>query len=127
MEISKNYGLRVEDKEISLNVPDAVKVIGVYESLNTLSPTLDIFTFPAGLSLNTESILGEKIIGSDTGAVGQIVSRNSATEIEISILSSNAFSIGEIITFEESNITTTLQDITSVSYTHLTLPTIYSV
>ena len=112
MEISKNYGLRVEDKEISLNVPDAVKVIGVYESLNTLSPTLDVFTFPSGLSLNTESILGEKIVGSDTGAVGQIVSRNSATEVEISVLSSNAFSIGEIITFEESNITTTLQDIT---------------
>ena len=94
MEISKNYGLRVEDKEISLNVPDAVKVIGVYESLNTLSPTLDIFTFPSGLSLNTESILGEKIVGSDTGAVGQIVSRNSATEVEISVLSSNAFNIG---------------------------------
>ena len=120
MEISKNYGLRVEDKEISLNVPDAVKIIGVYESLNSLSPTLDKFTFPSGLSLNTESILGEKIIGSDTGAVGQIVSRNSATEIEISILSSNAFSIGEIITFEESNITTTLQDITFGNHLNIT-------
>ena len=50
---SKDYGLRVEDREISLNCPDAVKIIGVYESLNTLSPTLDKFTFPSGLGLDT--------------------------------------------------------------------------
>ena len=104
-----DYGLRVEDREISLNVPDAVKIIGVYESLNASSPTLDKFTFPSGLSLDTASILGEKIIGAVTGAVGQIVGRTSATEIEISVLSSNGFSIGEVIDFEESNISTTLQ------------------
>ena len=107
-----DYGLRVEDREISLNVPDAVKIIGVYESLNASSPTLDKFTFPSGLSLDTASILGEKIIGAVTGAVGQIVGRTSATEIEISVLSSNGFSIGEVIDFEESTISTTLQDIT---------------
>ena len=70
-----DYGLRVEDREISLNVPDAVKIIGVYESLDANSPTLDKFTFPSGLSLNTESILGEKIIGATTGAIAQIVGR----------------------------------------------------
>jgi hypothetical protein len=107
-----DYGLRVEDREISLNVPDAVKIIGVYESLNASSPTLDKFTFPSGLSLDTASILGEKIIGAETGAVGQIIGRTSATEIEVSVLSSNGFSIGEVIDFEESNISTTLQGIT---------------
>ena len=69
---SKDYGLRVEDREISLNCPDAVKIIGVYESLNTLSPTLDKFTFPSGLGLDTNSILGEKIVGSESGSVAQI-------------------------------------------------------
>ena len=107
-----DYGLRVEDREISLNVPDAVKIIGVYESLNASSPTLDKFTFPSGLSLDTASVLGEKIIGAETGAVGQIIGRTSATEIEVSVLSSNGFSIGEVIDFEESNISTTLQGIT---------------
>ena len=109
---SKIYGLRVEDKEISLNCPDVVKVIGVYESLNTLSPTLDKFTFPSGLDLNNNSVLGEKIIGSESGSVAQIVGRNSATEIEISLLSSTEFNIGEIINFQESNLSSTLQDIT---------------
>ena len=112
MSISKNYGLRVEDKEISLNVPDAVNIVGVYESLNTLSPTLDRFQFPSGLSLDTASILGERIYGEETGAVAQIVGRISATEIEVSIISSVGFSIGEIINFEESLILSTLQGIT---------------
>ena len=115
-----DYGLRVEDREISLNVPDAVKIIGVYESLNTLSPTLDKFTFPSGLSLNTESILGEKIVGADTGAIAQIVGRTSATEIEISLLSSGNFAIGEIVNFEESNISSTLQEITLGNNSNIT-------
>ena len=28
------YGLRVEDKEISFNIPDVVRVVGVFESIN---------------------------------------------------------------------------------------------
>ena len=66
MDQSSAYGLRVEDREISLNCPDAVKIIGVYESLNVNAPTLDKFTFPAGLSLNTATILGERIAVSYT-------------------------------------------------------------
>ena len=108
---SKNYGLRVEDREISLQVPDAVKIIGVYESLNSLSPTLDKFVFPSGSSLNTESILGEKIIGAESGAVAQITGRLSSTEVEVSVLSLSDFSLGEVCNFEESNITSTLQEI----------------
>ena len=38
---SRGYGLRVEDEEISLNVPDVVKIIAVYESKNTATPVLD--------------------------------------------------------------------------------------
>ena len=34
------YGLRVEDEEISLNYPDAVKIIGIFESLDTSSKHL---------------------------------------------------------------------------------------
>ena len=111
MDQSSAYGLRVEDREISLNCPDAVKIIGVYESLNVNAPTLDKFTFPAGLSLNTSTILGERIVGSETGAVAQIVGQVSATEIEISVLSSTQFLIGEVVNFQESNISSTLQDI----------------
>ena len=108
---SKDYGLRVEDREISLNNPDAVKIIGVYESLDSSSPTLDKFVFPSGLSLNTASVLGEQIIGAETGAVAQIIGRLSSTEVEVAVLSSTDFILGEVCNFAESNISSTLQEI----------------
>ena len=46
---SSEYGLRVDDKEISLNVPDAVKIVGVYESIDTNLPILDRLAFMSGL------------------------------------------------------------------------------
>ena len=60
---SDAYGLRVEDREISLNLPDASKIVAVFESKTTSAPTLDALTFVSGLSLNTNAIIGEKIVG----------------------------------------------------------------
>ena len=109
---STGYGLRVEDREISLNQPDVVKVIGVFESIDSNSPVLDKLTFPSGLSLNTNAILGEKIKGSDSEAIAQITSLLSSTEVEIVYLTSNKFIKGEVVNFDESKISTTLQVIT---------------
>ena len=53
---SSRYGLRVEDEEISLNVPDVVNVIAVYESKNTSAPILDKLTFVSGLNLDLSLI-----------------------------------------------------------------------
>ena len=78
---SNAYGLRVEDRDISLNVPDVIKIRAVYESKDTATPTLDGLTFVSGLSLNTNAVIGEKIVGTDSRAIGQIVSSPNATEI----------------------------------------------
>ena len=50
MEKASGYGLRVEDKEISLNVPDVAKIVGVFESIDSDSPILDRLTFSDGLN-----------------------------------------------------------------------------
>ena len=63
LDFNSFYGLRVEDEEISLNRPDVVKVLGVFESTNSSDPVLDRLIFESGLSLNTNSVLGEKISG----------------------------------------------------------------
>ena len=105
------YGMRVEDQEISLNLPDVVKIVGVYESLDTNALTLDTLDFSAGLSLDTASVLGEAILGADSGAYAQITNRVSTTRVEIAYLNSNDFVAGELVTFEESNISTNLQTI----------------
>ena len=114
------FGLRVEDKTISLNIPDVVNVVGVFESLTTIDPVLDRLVFVSGLALNTASVLGEKIIGSVSGAVAQITDRVSATIVEIAYLTQNKFTVGETVTFEESNIITNLQGITEGSYLDVT-------
>ena len=117
---SSFYGMRVQDREISLNLPDAVKVIAVYESYTSSAPTLDSLEFPSGLGLDTNSILGEKIVGRSGGAIAQIVTRSSATEVEIVYLNSNKFTVGEIVDFEESAITSTIQLINEGNYQDIT-------
>jgi len=109
------YGLRVEDEEISLNVPDVVNVIAVLESKTTSTPVLDKLSFVSGLNLNTEAIIGEKIIGQDSRAIGQIVNRTSNT-IDFVYLNANKFTVGEQVKFDESAITTILQNVTVGNY-----------
>ena len=109
------YGLRVEDEEISLNTPDVVKVVAVYESKNKTTPVLDKLTFVSGLNLSTNAVIGEKIIGQDSSAIGQIVSRTSNT-IDFVYLNANKFVIGEQVNFEESSIKAILQNINVGNY-----------
>ena len=112
MDKATGYGLRVEDREISLNIPDVVKIIGVFESTDTNVPTLDRLVFPDGLNLNTTAILGEKIIGDSSDAIAQITGLISATEVEIAYLTPTKFTTGEVCNFDESNISTILSLIT---------------
>ena len=108
---SAAYGLRVEDEEISLNVPDVVKIIAVFESKNTATPVLDKLTFVSGLGLDTNTIVGEKIKGQDSRAIGQIVSRTANT-IDFVYLNDSVFTIGEVVKFEESAVESILQGVT---------------
>jgi len=114
------YGMRIEDREISLNVPDVSKVIAIYESTNSSAPVLDKLTFVSGLSLNTNTILGEKVVGEKSRAIGQLVTRSSSTEVEIVYLNQNRFEVGETVTFKESNIVSNLQALTKGSYINRT-------
>ena len=107
---SRGYGLRVEDDEISLNVPDVVKVHAVYESKDTNTPVLDKLTFVSGLALNTTTIIGEHIRGKESRAIGQIVSRTANT-VDFVYLNDNRFAIGEVINFRESSVETILQGV----------------
>ena len=112
MDQASGYGLRVEDREISLNKPDVAKVLGVFESTDQNSPVLDKLTFPDGLNLDTTAIVGEKIIGDNSDAVAQITALISATQVEIVYLTPTKFTTGEVCNFDESNISTLLQLIT---------------
>ena len=106
---SRAYGRRVEDKEISLNVPDVVKIISIYESKDSASPVLDQIKFVSGLSLDTNAIKGELIVGQDSRAVAQIVDVPNATDVNFVYLNANEFVVGEVVKFKESGIETVSQ------------------
>ncbi len=114
------YGLRVQDEEISLNYPDVYNIIGVYESLDTSSPVLDILSFSSIANVDTNAIVGENIIGSQSNAIARIVSKPSSNNLEISYLNTNRFISEETVTFEESNIQTKISAITLGSYKNIT-------
>ena len=101
---SKIYGLRVQDKELSLNVPDVIDVKGVFESSNTTEPSLPSAILTDITSSLENCIIGEKIIGSTSNAVASLVRVTSSSEMEFVYLNENTFVDGEILTFNESNI-----------------------
>jgi hypothetical protein len=119
---SQYYGLRVQDEEICLNVPDVAKVISIYESFNSSAPSFDRVLFTSTANVGTNSIVGENIIGSISNAVARIVNRltSPANTLEVVYLTDDRFVTGETVTFEESNITTEIEAITLGSYKDVT-------
>ena len=106
---NKYYGLRVQDDNISLDVPDVSKVLVVYESTNTLDPTLDSIEFSSTSNVLNNAIIGENIVGSDSGAVARVVTNNNSSpssggvnKLGIVYLNENTFQIGETVRFKES-------------------------
>ena len=69
----------------------------------------------SGLNLNTDTIVGEKIIGEDSRAIGQVVSRTSNT-IDFVYLNANKFTVGEQVKFDESAIQSILQGVTTGNF-----------
>jgi hypothetical protein len=114
------YGLRVQDDEISLNYPDVVKIISVYESFDSSAPTLDQIQFGASAVVSTNAIIGENILGSNSKAVARVVSSPFPNVLGVVYLNSERFTVSETVTFEESNITTEIEAITPGKYKDIT-------
>jgi hypothetical protein len=114
------YGLRVQDEEISLNYPDVVKVLAIYESLDTSAPELDKVTFSSIANVTTNAIIGENIIGSTSNSIARVVSKPSSDTLGIVYLNNNKFISGENVVFEESNIKTNISSITIGKYRDVT-------
>ncbi len=102
------YGLRVQDRDISLNVPDVVNVLGIYESSTVNDPSLPRIHFSALNSSIGNLIRGERVIGSTTGAVAAFVESDGNNIAEIVYLNENRFALNEEVTFQETNITGTI-------------------
>jgi hypothetical protein len=114
------YGLRVQDEEISLNYPDVVKIISIYESFDSSAPTLDRIQFGASANVTTNAIIGENILGNTSKCIARVVSKPSTNVLGVVYLNSERFTDSETVTFEESNITTEIEVITPGKYKDIT-------
>ena len=104
---SQVYGTRVQDSEISLNVPDVVRVLAVYESSTQSDPELprlQMGSFTGQTNTNQDLFIGEQIVGQTSGAVGIVVSRVGVNEIEYVYLNTFKFSSNEVIIGKDSNV-----------------------
>ena len=118
----KRYGLRVQDEEISLNHPDVVKFLAVYESVDSQRPSFDEFKFNSTAVVQINAIIGEDIVGSDSRAAARIVGKSTSNVNSLSIvyLTDSKFTEGEVVHFQDSNIKTNLESITGGLYRDIT-------
>ena len=107
--VSGNFplGTRVQDERIVLNTPDVNKILGVFESTDTASPSAPKMTL---VSLNGPSgktsdlVIGEQIQGSNSTAIATYAEKLTDSQITFIIENETAFEEGEVVTFKESKI-----------------------
>ena len=99
------YGTRVQDARISLNLPDVIYVMGVFESSDSSDaelPKLEVVNLNANI-LN--AVKGEIIYGQTSNAMALFVATNGTNQVEFVYINENTFIKGENILFYESNVT----------------------
>ena len=106
------YGTRVQDDTISLNVPDALRILGIFESNDTANPDLpSIIVSSQSDTFTNNVIIGETLIGSSSGAVAKVVSVVSGTQLDFVYENDKRFELEEQISLSESGITAILNTI----------------
>ena len=111
---SNVYGTRVQDKEISLNKPDVLRILGIFESDDQNDPNLPTVTLTTMSGPNqttSDFVVGEKLIGDESKAVARVVSATSGTVLEVVYLNNRVFTLEERLRGQTSNIGATVADI----------------
>ena len=112
------FGTRVQDERISLNKPDIIRILGVYESVDTSpasAPKATLSNLSGFTGKTSDLIIGEFIVGQSSGARALYTEKLSDTQITYVPRTDVEFTEGETITFSESNVTATLVTLDSPS------------
>ena len=101
------FGTRVQDKVISLNVPDIITLYGVFESSDTsdpLPPSMSVGSMDGPSGTASDLILGEEVIGQVSGARAIYISKVSDTSIRFIYENQTVFRSNELVKFVDSGI-----------------------
>ena len=110
------FGKRVQDREISLDVPDVVNIVAVFESSgigDASIPNMTLGSFNGPNGNNTDVIVGEIGVGKSSGAAAQVLSRNGTTKVDVLFKNPSAFQEDEEVFFEESGVRAVLSNVNS--------------
>ena len=97
------YGNRVEDKEICLYVPDGVRVHAIFESSTAGDPSLPTVTLTNRSAALTDTIQGEILIGTTSGAAARVINSTNAT-VDVVYVNDLEFLKDETVEFQSSGI-----------------------
>ena len=99
------FGTRVEDEIISVNVPDALEIHGVFESSGTGDPVAPKMTFSSitSQSSTTQDVIdGEILIGQTSGAIAVSVGKPDNQSTSFITKNQIDFIEGETVIFQQS-------------------------
>ena len=112
---NRYYGLRVQDEEICLRNPDAVRVISVYEAIDS-----DVSFDTVVIGSEVETVLvGEDFEGVNSQSVARVVSKSS-NSVDIVYLNGTTLQVGEEIRFRSTNTVAIIESISPGSYKDIT-------
>ena len=101
------FGTRVQDEIISLNTPDVVSILGVYESQNTdeaTPPNMTTTQMDGITNTTNDLIVGEIVTGTQSGAKAMYVGKKTDTSIFFVYLNKTTFQNAEVVNFENSSV-----------------------
>ena len=113
---SRVFGTRVQDRKISLNVPDAASLLAVFESNDSGDadlPSLDLTAYSGPSGNNSDLIVGEQLIGLDSNAVGLVVEKPTVNSVGVVLLNQNNFNPSEKVKGSKSGVTALVVSATS--------------
>jgi hypothetical protein len=112
------YGTRIQDDQICLNVPEVTKLYAIFESNGIQDPTapiLNLQNISSTSATSSEIIIGEEIVGEQSGSVAICVEKPSSLSIGYVYLNNIPFIEGETVTFKESGTTAEINSVVSGS------------
>ena len=113
------YGTRVQDRNISLNVPDIIEIHGIFESAYTTNPSaprMVLSSLSGSTGTTSDLIIGEEIIGQNSNTIGIVAEKLTSSQISFVYKNQNTFKEGETVTFRESNIQAVITTLDSQSF-----------
>ena len=112
------YGTRVQDKIISLNVPDVKWIYGIFEANGTETPTspnMTVGSLDGPTSKTDDLIIGEEFIGQTSGAQAAYVGKRADNSIDFIYENQTRFFENEIVNFQSSGINAIASDVSNGS------------